>query len=107
MLTLTPKAADKIRSFISGQEDAKGKALRLGLRPSGCAGFEYVLGFDEKKDGDKVLPQEGFEVVVDAEAYGQLDEAVVDYRDDPMSSGFKISNPKEKSSCGCGKSKQF
>jgi len=107
MLTLTPKAQEKIQSFFAAEESAKGKALRVLLKPSGCAGFEYSLGFDEKRDNDTVLPQGSFDVVVDNNSLQFLGEATIDYSEDPMSSGFKIKNPLEKSSCGCGKSKQF
>src|SRR5579883_1477460 len=107
MLTLTPKAVEKINSFFQAEESAKGKSLRIMLKPSGCAGFEYALGFDEKRPEDEVLPQSGFDVVVDKNSLQYLDKAIIDYGEDAMSSGFKIKNPQEKSSCGCGKSKQF
>ena len=107
MLTITPKAAEKIQSFFRNEDSAKGKSLRVMLKPSGCAGFEYALGFDTKRAEDTVLPQSGFEVLIDANALPMLENAVVDYSEDAMSSGFKISNPMEKGSCGCGKSKKF
>ena len=107
MLTLTPKAVEKIQSFFQAEESAKGKALRVMLKPSGCAGFEYALGFDEKRPDDHVISQSGFDVVVDPNSLPMIAEATIDYSEDPMSSGFKIRNPQEKSSCGCGKSKQF
>jgi len=107
MLTITENAAKKIQSFFDAEEGAKGKGLRVGLKASGCAGFEYVMGFDEKRDGDTVIAQGGFEVFVDPNSAPQLTGATIDYREDAMGAGFKISNPKEKSSCGCGKSKQF
>ena len=107
MLTLTPKAVEKITSFFQAEETSKGKALRIMLKPSGCAGFEYALGFDEKRADDEVIPQTGFEVIVDKNSAPYLAEAIIDYGEDAMSSGFKIKNPQEKSSCGCGKSKQF
>lgn len=107
MLTLTPKAQEKIQTFFNTEESAKGKNLRVMLKPSGCAGFEYAFGFDDKRDDDVVLNQPGFNVVVDNNSMQFLVDATIDYSDDPMSSGFKIKNPKEKSSCGCGKSKQF
>lgn len=107
MLTLTPQAQAKIKGFFEAEACAKGKCLRVMLKPSGCAGYEYAFSFDEKRDGDTVLPQAGFDVVIDPQAMPLLETAVIDYRDDPMNSGFKISNPREKSSCGCGKSKQF
>lgn len=108
MLTITPKAAEKIQSFLQNEDTAKGKSLRVALKPSGCAGFEYVLGFDEKRDNDTLLPQPaGFSVVVDNNSLPLIEDATIDYSEDAMSSGFKISNPQEKGSCGCGKSKKF
>jgi iron-sulfur cluster assembly accessory protein len=107
MLTITPKAQEKIQSFMAAEESAKGKSLRIMLKPSGCAGFEYALGFDEKRDNDVEVSQGSISVLVDNNSMPYLAEATIDYSEDPMSSGFKIKNPQEKSSCGCGKSKQF
>lgn len=107
MLTITPKAAEKITDFFKSEESAQGKALRLSVAASGCAGYEYRIGFDEKKAADKVLPQSGFDVIVDAESLKFVADATIDYSEDETSSGFRIKNPLEKGSCGCGKSKQF
>ena len=107
MLTLTPKAVEKIQSFLQAEESATGKALRIMLKPSGCAGYEYSLGFDDKKDGDTVVTQNGFDVLLDGSSAPLLENAVIDYGEDETSSGFKIKNPLEKGSCGCGKSKKF
>ena len=107
MLTITPKAAAKIVDFMKTEESAKGKCLRLRLTPSGCAGYEYHVAFDEKAPGDQVLPQSGFDLLVDPASLPHVEQATIDYADDETSSGFRITNPQEKSSCGCGKSKQF
>lgn len=107
MVTLTPNAVEKIKSFFSTEESAQGKSLRIMLKPSGCAGYEYAFGFDEKGAEDTVLPQAGFDVLIDSKSLPLIENATIDYREDSVGSGFKISNPKEKGSCGCGKSKQF
>lgn len=107
MLTLTEKAVAKINDFIKTEESTKGKALRLRVAPSGCAGYEYKIGFDDKGAADKILPQNGFDVVIDPDSFPLVAEATVDYAEDETSSGFRIRNPLEKGSCGCGKSKQF
>jgi iron-sulfur cluster assembly protein len=107
MLTITPKAAEKITNFMKTEETAKGKSLRLSVAESGCAGYEYRIGFDLKKPADKILPQPGFDIIVDAESLKFIADATIDYDDNEMSSGFRIENPLEKGSCGCGKSKQF
>ena len=107
MLTITPKAAEKITDFIKTEETAKGKSLRLSVAESGCAGYEYRIGFDDKTATDKVLPQSGFDVIIDEKSLKFVSDATIDYSEDETSSGFRIKNPLEKGSCGCGKSKQF
>lgn len=107
MLTLTENAVKKIQAFISTEDALKGKSLRLRLTPSGCAGYEYKIGFEEKAADDKILPQNGFDVIVDPKTLLLIEQATIDYAEDETSSGFRIKNPIEKSSCGCGKSKQF
>lgn len=107
MLTLTPKAVEKINAFLQTEETTKGKSLRVKVAPSGCAGYEYRIAFDDKGAADKVLPQAGFDVVVDPDSLPLVEQATIDYAEDETSAGFRIKNPLEKSSCGCGKSKQF
>jgi iron-sulfur cluster assembly accessory protein len=107
MLTLTEKAVEKIKDFLKTEESAKGKSLRLRVAPSGCAGYEYRIAFDDKTPTDRILPQNGFDVVVDPDSLKFIDQATIDFAEDETSAGFRIQNPIEKSSCGCGKSKQF
>ena len=107
MLTITPKAAEKIQDFMKSEDSIKGKSLRLKVAPSGCAGYEYKIAFDDKGATDKVLPQNGFDVIIDPESMPFVESATIDYAEDETSAGFRIKNPIEKGSCGCGKSKQF
>ena len=46
-------------------------------------------------------------MVVDPDSLKFIENATIDFSDDETSSGFRIQNPQEKGSCGCGKSKQF
>lgn len=107
MLTLTPTAVRKINDFIKSEDSLKGKSMRIKLTPSGCAGYEYTIRFEDKAEGDKILPQDGFDVIVDEQTLPLVEQATIDYAEDEVSSGFRIKNPIEKGSCGCGKSKQF
>jgi iron-sulfur cluster assembly accessory protein len=107
MLTITPKAAEKITDFLKNETSVAGKSLRLKVAPSGCAGYEYKIAFDDKIAGDKILPQHGFDVIIDEATMPFVEQATIDYSEDETSSGFRIKNPIEKGSCGCGKSKQF
>ena len=46
-------------------------------------------------------------MIIDPESMPFVESATIDYSEDETSSGFRIKNPIEKGSCGCGKSKQF
>ena len=107
MLTLTQNAVEKIKGFFENDETAKGKSLRVMVEPAGCSGYKYAFAFDDKKADDTAVPQPGFEVLIDQKSLPFLEQATVDYKEDAVGSGFKISNPAEKGSCGCGESKKF
>ena len=66
--------------------------------------MQYGLVFDEVREGDTRQRFEGVEVVIDPVSAEYLLGTTVDYSDDLMSGGFKLSNPNAKQSCGCGRS---
>ena len=47
---------------------------------------------------------DGVPVVVDSFSAQHLRGSVVDFSDDLNDSGFKVTNPNAKTTCGCGKS---
>lgn len=104
MLTLTEKAITKVKEFYQSDKSLEGKALRVLVQKGGCSGYEYGFTFDDKKEGDNALDQGGLQIVVDADSAPLLKGCVVDYKEDFSGSGFAISNPNAKSSCGCGHS---
>lgn len=106
MLTLTPQAVKKVSEFFADPE-AKGKSLRIGVKPGGCSGYEYAFSFDDKKDGDTELAFDGVKVLIDPNSAPFLKESEIDYHEDGVSQGFKIRNPNVKSTCGCGQSNKF
>lgn len=106
-ITLTEDAADKLREILE-EEGKQGWALRLGYKAAGCSGFEYVLDFSKQpKQTDLVFASQGVEIHVEENMAEQLMGVEIDYVDGLNNSGFKISNPKAKGSCGCGKSQSF
>ena len=88
MLTLTEKAVEKVNAFLKAEDSIKGKALRLKVAPSGCAGYEYKIAFDDKAATDKILPQNGFDVIVDPESLPFIEQATIDYADDETGHGI-------------------
>jgi len=103
IMTVTPKAAEKVLTFLEDAEN-KGKALRVYVEGGGCAGFQYGLAFDEKRETDEVLELDGFELAIDPMSQMYLEGATVDYVEGLYGAGFKIVNPNASGSCGCGHS---
>src|SRR5262249_1353159 len=44
-LTLTERAADKVRALMAQEPAGEAEVLRVAIRGGGCGGFEYALGF--------------------------------------------------------------
>jgi iron-sulfur cluster assembly accessory protein len=100
---LTPAAADELKMLHAKPENA-GKHMRFYVEKGGCSGMQYGMVFDEKRDGDNVSEQHGVHTLVDAISADYLRGTVVDFSEELVGGGFKISNPNAKQSCGCGKS---
>lgn len=106
-ISLTQRAADKYREILA-EDGRAGWALRFGDKPAGCSGFEYVLDYSEKPtEDDQVFLSQGMEIHVHKNDVPRLLGSEIDYISGLNGSGFKISNPHAKSSCGCGKSQSY
>ncbi len=103
-VTLTPSAAKKYQEILE-QDGKKGWGMRLDEEMAGCSGFEYVLDYSEKAgEDDVVFTSQGIEIHVSKKKLPKLIGTEIDYVDALQNSGFKISNPNVRSSCGCGTS---
>lgn len=106
MLTMTEKAADKVRHYAEQMEEARGKELRIYVQGGGCSGFQYGFTFDEYQDGDTVVEAGGVKVLMDPMSLQYLNGATVDFVEDVRGSGFLVDNPSVARTCGCGNSPQ-
>lgn len=103
-ITITPRAAAKYRSILN-EEGKRDWGIRFTEKMAGCNGFEYVLDYSEKAlETDDTFESQGIEIHVDKGLVGRLLGSEIDYIDGLQGSGFKISNPNVRSSCGCGTS---
>lgn len=103
IITMTTSASDKVRDLLA-QENDPSLALRIFVAGGGCSGLQYGMTLDEQQDGDTVIAQEGFHVLVDEMSVGYIMGSEVDYVDSLMGAGFTVNNPNAVSSCGCGHS---
>jgi iron-sulfur cluster assembly protein len=103
-IQLTPPAADAVRDIIT-KRNLEGYALRVYISGGGCSGFQYGMALEGNiRDTDYLFEQEGVQMVIDEVSIDYLRGATIDFVDDIMGSGFKISNPNAISTCGCGHS---
>ena len=107
MVTITERAAAKVRELLNAEGDPALTALRVAVEGGGCSGFQYALGFDSgPEDGDSVAELHGVRIVVDPYSLPYVDGADVDYVDGLVDAGFRITNPNVEAACGCGSSFQ-
>ena len=104
MLTLTPKAAEKVRE-IREAENLGEQGLRVRVIGGGCSGFSYDLFFEEDTSGmDERFESQGIPLYVDMMSYQYLEGTEIDYVEGLHGAGFKFLNPQAKATCGCGSS---
>ncbi len=101
-INFTKQAVERINQLVSKKTD--GTFFRIAVKGGGCSGFKYDFTFDDKID-ENDLKQEN--IVVDKSSLELLKGSQVDYSTELIGSSFKITNPKTKSSCGCGISFSF
>ncbi len=104
LVTITPKAAEKVIAFMSEEAD-KPEFLRVYVQGGGCSGLSYGMGFEKKaEEDDLVIEENGVKMLIDSYSADYLKGANIDYIESLMGAGFKINNPNVTKSCSCGHS---
>ena len=101
-INFSQKAVEKINLLIS--KKPLGTFFRISVKGGGCSGFKYDFSFDVKINVDDLKHEN---IVIDKSSLDMLKGSQVDFANELIGSSFKISNPKTKSSCGCGISFSF
>ena len=101
-INFSKKAVEKINQLIS--KKPSGTFFRIAVKGGGCSGFKYDFTFDNKIEENDLKHEN---IVVDKSSLNLLKGSQVDFSEELIGTSFKISNPKTKSSCGCGISFSF
>jgi iron-sulfur cluster assembly protein len=102
-ISMTPAAADRVRSFLANR--GKGLGLRVGVKTTGCSGLAYVLEFvDELNDDDQVFEHNDLKLIVDGKSLVYIDGTQLDFVKEGLNEGFQFNNPNVNGECGCGES---
>ncbi|MFZ4262648.1 HesB/IscA family protein [Sphingobacterium sp. HJSM2_6] len=103
-VTITDGALKELKKLIDQQEINSDFGLRIGVEGGGCSGMSYLLGFDQKKEGDSEYEINGLRVFMN-KAHGlYLAGMEIDFKNGLDARGFTFNNPNATSTCGCGSS---
>ncbi len=103
-VTFTEGAVRELHKLKEQQEIGDDFGLRIGVEGGGCAGMNYLLGFDQKKDGDSEYGIAGIRVFMN-KAHGlYLAGMEIDFQSGLNARGFTFNNPNATKTCGCGTS---
>nr|MBF0221308.1 iron-sulfur cluster assembly accessory protein [Desulfobulbaceae bacterium] len=100
-ITITAKANEMLLKNLDSE-----KFLRVLITKGGCAGLTYGAEIGNAlKEGEKIVYQDGaIRIVSDQESLQYLEGLNVDYSDDLIAGGLKLTNSNSGKTCGCGAS---
>ena len=101
-INFSKKAVERVNQLIA--KKPSGTFFRIAVKGGGCSGFKYDFSFDSKLEESDLRHEN---IVVDKSSLELLKGSQVDFSEELIGESFKISNPKTKSSCGCGISFSF
>jgi len=103
-VSFTEGAVRELTKLRDQQEIGEDFGLRIGVEGGGCSGLNYILGFDQIKDGDTEYLIDGIRVFMN-QAHGlYLAGMQIDFQSGLNARGFVFNNPNAQSTCGCGTS---
>ncbi|MFT5395197.1 MAG: iron-sulfur cluster assembly protein [Gammaproteobacteria bacterium] len=102
-ISLTDSAKQHIEDVLA--KDADGVGLRVGVKTTGCSGFQYVIETAKAiNEEDKTLESNGIKIIIDDQSLRYLAGTELDFVREGLNAGFKFNNPNVEESCGCGES---
>ncbi len=103
-INITDTALAQLRNIKSQQNIPDDHGLRIGVKGGGCAGFSYILGFDQVKNNDTVYQLDDLKVLMEKSHGIYLLGMEIDWVEGLNNRGFSFNNPNANDTCGCGTS---
>lgn len=103
---LNVKVSEIAATKLLGLGISKEKFLRIGVIAGGCSGFTYDAVINDTIEADDlvVFESDDLRIVSDKSNAPYLDGLEIDYSDDLVQSGFRLTNRNAVKTCGCGSS---
>ena len=104
-ITITDNAHKAIEKRVSSGPDGT-IGLRLSVRPTGCSGNSYQMGYVSSEEDTSTDDKFGKLYIAKTLSW-MLFGMEIDYGTDKLGNeSFQFKNPNEKGRCGCGESFQ-
>ena len=82
MITITDRAAEKVKDLYIDENDPSILGLRIFVQGGGCSGFQYGFTWDSTKNEDDFVVNAGeVSVLIDAMSMQYLNDAEIDYKE--------------------------
>ena len=102
-ISLTPAARQRMLDFLA--RDSNAKAVRFGVKRTGCSGFAYVVDLAESiGEGDQLVDVDGLPLIVNDKSLAMVEGTVIDFQRQGLNASFVFHNPNATGECGCGES---
>ena len=103
LITLTQAAQHHFEQILATQPLAR--AIRVGIKISGCSGKSYVLTpADTRLPQETVINSGALEIWIDPAQLPSLQGLEIDCIQDGLNQRIVFNNPNAKGTCGCGES---
>jgi len=102
-INFSKKALERINQLL--EKKPLGTFFRIAVKGGGCSGFKYDFTFEQSIEKDDLKHNNN--IIIDKASLEMLKGSELDFAEELIGESFKISNPKTKSSCGCGISFSF
>ena len=103
-VTFTAGAVAELKRLINEPGFDNSQLLRVGVKGGGCSGMTYVLGFDQRQEGDEEFEIDGIKCLMTRAHEIYLAGMEIDFQGGLNTRGFTFSNPNASKTCGCGTS---
>lgn len=102
-ITLSDSAKKHIEQVLA--KDADGIGLRVGVKTTGCSGYQYVIETAKAiNEQELTIESNGIKIIIDEQSLRYLAGTELDFVREGLNAGFKFNNPNVQESCGCGES---
>ncbi len=87
-IKITERALEEIKNILNRKGIPEGYGLRVAVKGNGCAGVQYILGFDQYNDEDLSYEEKGIQVFIKKKDLMHLFGQEIDYINTDDATGF-------------------